>query len=186
MNTLIVYYSHSGNNRLLAEHLGRILGARVEGVIEKRKRTGLTMLLDMLLKRRPAIHAIEASPKDFDRVLLLAPLWNMHIAHPMQTAIGQLKGRLDGFSFASFCGYARPGQSEHVTGELAKLAGKAPERVWELHVCDLVPSADRNKVTVVSAHRVAEEELEVFRAKIEEIAAFLRRGCSSHGPAGTR
>lgn len=174
MKLLIVYYSHSGNNRLLAEHLGRILGARVEGVIEKRKRTGLTILLDMLLKRRPAIHAIEVSPKAFDRVLLAAPVWNMSVAYPMQTAIKQMRGDLGKFAFVSLCGYGRPGQSTYLAGELARLAGKAPEHVWELHVCDLVPPEHRDKVTVVSAHRVTENELQVFRATIEEIASFFR------------
>lgn len=173
MNLLIVCYSHTGNNRLLAEHLGRRLGARMAEIVEKRRRTGLTILLDLLFKRHPAIHAIGVSPKEFDHVLLMAPVWNMTVAHPMQSAITQLKGELDRFSFASLCGYERPGQPAHLARQIGRLAGRAPEHVWELHVCDLVPPADRDKVTVVSAHRVVADELPAFKAKIDEIVSFL-------------
>lgn len=134
MKLLIVYYSHTGNNRLLAGHLGRRLGARVVEVAEKHKRTSLTIPLDMLFERHPAIRAIDASARKFDHVLLVPPLWNMAVAHPMQTAITRLKEDLGKFSFASLCGYPRPAQPVHVGGEIARRAGKVPEHVWEMYV----------------------------------------------------
>lgn len=174
MKLLILYYSHTGNNRLLAERLGREFGARVVGVVEKRKRHGLTILLDMLFKRRPPIRDLGVSPRDYEHVLLMAPLWNMGIAHPMKSAILQMKDALARFSFVSFCGYERPGQAAHVAKELEQLTGKAPVQVWELHVSDLFPPEQKNKVTVVSAHKVTEQELERFQAKIGEITAYFR------------
>ncbi|HRP95260.1 MAG TPA: hypothetical protein PL143_03335 [Rhodocyclaceae bacterium] len=174
MTLLIICYSHSGNNRLLAEHLGRLLGARVVGVVEKRKRTGLTMVLDMVFKRRSAIHDLGVSPKAYDHVLLIAPLWNKRVANPMRSAIEQIRGELDRYSFVSLCGHERPGQSAHVTRELERLVGKAPERVWELHVCELVAPEQKTNVTVVSAHKVIESELEAFQTKISEMAAYFR------------
>lgn len=186
MNLLIVYYSHTGNNRLLAEHLGRMFSARVVGVTEQRKRTRATILIDMLFRRHPAIHPVGVSPQDFDAVLLVAPVWNMSVAGPMQTAIVQMQDALTAYFFVSLCGCERPGQSAHLAGELTQLAGKAPERVWELHVCDLVPPAKRHKVTIVSAYRVTENELNAFRTKIAEIAACLSWCSSSHCHAETR
>jgi flavodoxin len=174
MRLLIVYFSLTGNNRLLAEHLGRELGARVVGVVETHQRSGLTILLDMLFKRRPAIRDLGVAPQDYDHVLLLAPLWNMNIAHPMTSAILQMKAALGRFSFVSFCGYQRPGQAAHVAQELERLTGRAPARVWELHVGDLFPPEQRNKVRAVSAHRVSEKELASFQTTIGEIAAALR------------
>ena len=174
MKLLIVYYLLSGINRMLAEHLGQRLGADVVAVREKKKkRTGFMTFLDLMLKRKQEILPLEVSPANYDHVLLVAPLWDMSIAYPMATAIQQWGGDLKKFSFVSFCGYVRPGQSDHVANELETLTGKVPQHVWELHVGDLVPPKDRKKVWIVSRYKVKPAELASFKKQIDEITGYF-------------
>jgi hypothetical protein len=174
MRLLIVYYSLSGNNRVLAEHLGQRLGAKVVAVREKKKkRTGFMTFLDLMLKRKQEIQPLDVSPTDYDHVLLIAPLWDMSIAYPMATAIRQQRDSLVKFSFVSLCGYVRPGQSDHVVKELETLTGNAPQRVWELHVGDLVPPKDRRKVWIVSRYKVKPAELASFEKQINQIVEYF-------------
>ena len=185
MKPLILYYSYSGNNELLARHLASRLDCRVEAIVEKKKRRPVTILLDMALKRRPAIEEIWASPAEFDHVLLLAPLWNMGIAHPMVSAIRQIAGRLPNYSFVTLCGYDRPGQNERVRRELEELTGKAPMNVWELTVAELVPLVERANVRVVSRRCVRAHELEAFSDRIDQIVDALEPAEAGSPPPGS-
>jgi flavodoxin len=53
MSTLIVCYSFSGNNRVLARFLQVRLGADLQEIEEVKPRTGFAILLDVLFKRSP-------------------------------------------------------------------------------------------------------------------------------------
>ena len=182
MKPLIIYYSFSGNNELLAKHLASRLVCRAEAVVEKKQRRPITILLDMIFKRRPAIFALRASPADFDHVLLMAPLWNKGIAHPMGSAIRQVRDVLPDYSFVTLCGGERPGQHEHVWGELEKLAGKPPIHVWELHVEDVVPRG--GKPAEVTGHRVDANELAAFSSQIDAIVRALEPAEAASPPPG--
>lgn len=184
MKLLILYYSFTGNNELLAKHLACRFVCRAEAVLEKRKRRPLTILLDMLFKRRPEIHGLRAAPADFDHVLFLAPLWNMGVAHPMASAIRQTRDALPDYSFVSLCGYERAGQREHLIRELRELTGKSPSHVWELPVSGLVPPEDRDDARVVSSRRVAADELSAFGNEIEEIVRALEPARAGSPPPG--
>jgi hypothetical protein len=179
MKMLVIWYSFSGHNALLARELGQRLS--VVPVKERRflPRTSLTLALDFFLKRKrqAKIEQIEVDPRDFDHVIFVAPLYNMWIAQPLTAAVLQLRGKLGGYSFVSFCGYRREGQTAHVRDELSKIVGRPPDHVWELRVQDLVPPADREKVRVVSRYRVTEADLSQFSAEIDAIVQTY-----AHGP----
>ena len=171
MRVLILCYSRTGNNRLLANHLAERIGADFEEVRTKGWRTFLSMILDMSRDRRPKIHPLKHDVAGYDHVLFLAPLWDMNIAHPMKTCLETVARNLGPYSFVTLCGYHRDGQPEHVAGELRALTGKEPAHLTELQVGDLVPEEDRGKVTVVSAKRVKPDELSAFEP---QIGAILR------------
>lgn len=46
MRILIIYFSFSGNNRLLAEHLAKRIGCDICPIVEKKRRTMVTIILD--------------------------------------------------------------------------------------------------------------------------------------------
>ena len=86
-----------------------------------------------------------------------------------------LRGRVRACALATLCGYARDGQAEALAAEVRALLGVAPDPVAQFVVGDLVPEADRGKVTVVSARVVRSHELAVYAAQIDRLVARL--GC---------
>lgn len=173
MSVLVLYYSRSGNNRLLARHLAARLGADVEEVRARGWRTFLSMILDMSRDRRPRLHPLRHDAGAYDSVLFLAPIWDFSVAHPMKTCLESLKARLTSYSFVTLCGYRRDGQGDHIRQELRDLTGREPAHTAELLVADLVPESDRHKVRVVSAKRVTEAELASFDPQIEAILGWF-------------
>jgi flavodoxin len=174
---VIVVHSFTGNNARLARHLGERLGARVLTVAERRwlPRTFMSLLLDIALKRNPRIVPPALDNTVEDHVLFIAPLYDMHIARPMVSAIRQLSGQGRSYSFATLCGYDRGGQKAHVERELAEIAGRPPEAVWQLFVGSLFPQEKRENVKLVSGHQVTEAEMERFAPDLDRIAAWFSR-----------
>ena len=55
MKTVIVYYSFSGNNESLAKELRLRFGCDIIKIIEQKRRTGFTILLDLIFNRESKI-----------------------------------------------------------------------------------------------------------------------------------
>jgi NAD(P)H-dependent FMN reductase len=181
---LILSWSRTGNNRLLAHALASRLGATHEEIRTKGWRTFVSMILDMARDRRPKVQPIRADVASFDHVLFVAPLWDMNIAHPMKTALEMLAPRLTAYSFVTLCGYHRPGQLDHIGAELSRLTGCAPAHVMELQVADLFSPADRNTVRKITPRRVKADELAVWSKQLDEIGAWFGQAVES--PSASR
>ncbi len=173
MRILVVVYSFTGNNRLLAGELARRLGAEVTEVETVGRRRTLGILLDMVFRRQPEVEALRVDPADFDHVVFMAPLWDMDVAYPLATVMRRYRGRIGAYSFVTFCGYVREGQTEHVREEVTRLLERPPAHVAELHVGKLVPPGERRNVRKVSGHRVTGEELARFEPEIREIVEMI-------------
>ncbi len=132
MRILIVVYSFTGNNLLLARHLAQALGADLVEVRETTPRTPVTILLDLMFRRSGKIAPLHTDPQEYDHVLFLAPLWNRRIATPMRTAMRRLAPRLGACSFATLCGGDRAGQSETVRKDATAATGRPPTHQKEI------------------------------------------------------
>ncbi len=132
MRILIVVYSFTGNNLLLARHLAQALGADLVEVREPTPRTPVTILLDLMFRRPGKIAPLHTDPQEYDHVLFLAPLWNRRIATPMRTAMRRLAPRLGACSFATLCGGDRAGQSETVRKDATAATGRPPTHQKEI------------------------------------------------------
>ncbi len=173
MRLLILYYSRTGNNRLLANHLAELTGADIEEIRPERRFKLLGFLMDFLGHRTPKIAPIASDPAKFDHVLFIAPIYDMSIGHPIKTALIELKDRLSAYSFVTFCGYHREDQSDHIRQELQDVTGQAPAHIRELPVGDLLPEDKRGDVMAVSGHRATRAELDHFTTDIETIRSWF-------------
>jgi|GEM_PF-846317 len=182
MRTLVIYYSYSGNNRLLAEELARRSGDDLCAVTEAKRRTWLTMLADVMFAREPAILPLPYDPAAFDLQIMVAPVWGAQMAHPMKAAVRQARPALTRYAFITLCGYARPHQQANLEDELTALAGHAPEAVVQLPLCELFPEEQRNRAAIVSSYRATPSDLDMFSTRID---AFLQRIRPSGMPVGT-
>ncbi len=167
MKTLLVYYSHTNNNKVLAGELMKRLGCTVLRLEERKRRTGFTILLDLALNRLPVLKTYPDSMRDYELVILLAPVWAGKVAAPMKSFLEQEKFNIQKYSFITLCGGA-PGQDIKLKGELTKILHKEPFRLTELWVNDLLPEERRNTIKYTSGYRVIPPDLEFFKAKIKQ------------------
>jgi flavodoxin len=142
MKTLVVYYSLSGNNRLLAETIGKRLDCEVCELQPKKPRTKLDLLIDAFLYRTPPNKPIAYDIGAYDRVVLVAPVWNARLAAPMRSFARRSGGHLGNYSFITACG-GRRGQTTRLHRELTRFIGRGPRQLVELEAQQLLPPSMR-------------------------------------------
>ena len=90
---LIVYYSRSGNSRIVADTLTEHLACPVENIQSTNNREGFlgvfTCVLDQLLNRDDIIEPLKKDPQNFNPVILVTPVWIGKLASPARTCIKQ-------------------------------------------------------------------------------------------------
>lgn len=188
MNYVVIYYSFTGNNRLLASELQRRLGCDCVEVTEARKRSRMTILLDVLFARTPKIRWTRSDLGSYDQAILVAPVWAGRIAAPLAAFVARHKDELPPLSFLSLCSGV-PGQPAHIGDELERLTGRAPEAVEQLDINGLLPPAHRNKVRYTSNYRCTGKDMHAFDAAIDNFLHRLAAAVPFIGtpiPAGLR
>lgn len=71
----------------------------------------------MAFRREPKLEPLSRQPAAYEHVLLVAPVWNAKLAHPMKAFVKRERQALARYSFITLCGYERPGQSESLARE---------------------------------------------------------------------
>lgn len=93
MKSLVLYYSRTGTTAKVASVLGTMLHANVAEIKCPRYRAGWFRYLlagyDSVKGRLPRIEVQEVSPKDYDLVLLGAPIWTSYPALPLRSFLAQ-------------------------------------------------------------------------------------------------
>lgn len=166
MKTLIVYYSFTGNNAALADELRRRLDCDMLRVTETGKRSKFTIMLDLLFKRRPRIAKPERDLAQYDRLILIAPIWAAKIAMPMAALIASEKDRFRRYAFITVCSGA-DGQLEKIDAELTRLTGKKPIASAQLGIRDLLPAQQKDKIRYLTSYRLKKEDFSIFDNEIE-------------------
>jgi len=169
MKTLIVCYSFTGNNQALCGRLQRLLNCDSYRIMDIKRRTWLTILLDLLFNRMPKIQEGSPDISKYEKIILLAPVWNAHVATPMKSFIKREKVNLRAYAFISVCG-GRPGQEAKLRQELTKLAGKAPAGLLELEISKL-PLGENAQPKNNTLYRIQEPDLDRWDA---DITGFIR------------
>lgn len=175
MKHVVIYYSQTGNNKQLARDLQKRLDCDCVEVREKRRRTRLTTLLDILLDRKPLVSWPGCDFTAYSKAVLVAPIWAGRIATPLASFIAREKDNLPDFAFISLCAGLR-GQPCQIAHELMHLTGRTPELVEQLNVNDLLPPEHRNKVRYASAYRASACELLMYESEIEHFLRLLEPG----------
>jgi flavodoxin len=183
MSTWIVYFSHQGNNEVLARHLSQRIGCGIVPIVEAKKRTGLTILFDLLFGRLPRIETIQQAFREYDHVILIGPVWGGRIAAPLRTFIRLYAQQLQDYSFITLCGYDNHGQRAALSAELARRVGRPPHALAELRVSDLVPPGQRRNLRIINSYRVKEAELAQYQSTIDEFLEAVT-GRRSSSPSG--
>lgn len=127
MKTLVVFYSRTGNTRRVGEAVARALGADMEEIFDKKKRSGFFGFLfggrDSLLKNKAAIEPSREKASDYDLVVLGTPVWANNMTPAMRTYLSEFSAGAGPVAFFLTTG----GSGINSTfAEMERLAGKAP------------------------------------------------------------
>lgn len=175
MKTLIVYYSFTQNNEKLAKRLRDLLNCDIVKVETVKKRSGLSIMLDLMLNRKPVIKPVPYYLPDYDHVIFVAPIWAGRIAMPLKTYLIHEKANIQRYSFISLCG-GRPGQKEKIQQELHSILDIAPDNLIELWINDLLPPDKKDTIKFTSGYRITPDELVQFEKNFEPI---IRMGATA-------
>jgi len=142
---LIVYYSKTGNVRLLAQTAAQLLDADVEELIDKSKWTGVDGFVRRahraMVKGDTALNPTRYAPNNYEQILVFSPLWGPTVCPAVRTYLKQQKDLIDelnlvvlgafsdgsgakkeaedmGFRLNSFLALLDKGQMGKETGEL--------------------------------------------------------------------
>lgn len=172
MKIAILYYSYTGNNRLLAETLARHIDSSIVEVVERKNRYPFRIALDLLFRSYPKIDPIVLAKHD--HLLVVAPLWNRWIAHPMRSALRSVRAEIGTYSFVSLSGGQRRGQAEFVRDQLEGLTGHKPVNQWALYVERVAPESVRG-TPAVSKIVLSGTQLQQY-PEVREIVEALSSG----------
>ena len=164
MKTLIVYYSYTHNNEKLANLLRQKLHCDILKIEELKKRTGFTILLDLLFGRHPAIKTDPCSLRDYDHIIFVAPIWAGQIGSPLKTFLAGENKNIKSYSFITACG--GDGQKEKFEKQLFLTTNKEPLAIGELPIHELLLAS--NKKINTTQYRITEKDWAFFELQLED------------------
>jgi flavodoxin len=103
VKTLVAYYSHSGNNRFIAEKLAKDLGGDLAELRPRVKAFGFVLIASLTRlsfgNRKPRL-----SVADYDTVILCGPIYMGQLIAPLRDFMTANRKKLKCFYFATCCG----------------------------------------------------------------------------------
>lgn len=174
MKTLVVGYSLTGNNRLLAEYISGEEQADLEMITAQRKMSMFSIALDALFNRSPQIGEVQKNPADYDTVILAAPIWMGKIASPLRRYVKRYRAEIKKYGFISVSGGAL-GKNEKVPEKLQKLMKKQAVTVKQLYINDILPESEKADRSKTSEYAVMQADLEGgFKSDIDEFILKMK------------
>ena len=131
-----------------------------------KKRTNLSILLDLIFKRSPKLQEYNIPFSGRTHLSLIAPVWAGKIATPMQSFMKNEKRNILNYSFITLCSGV-VGQKERITEYLNSILLHKPAAVEELWVNDLLLPEQKNKIKFATPYRVKEDDWKVFNPKLD-------------------
>ena len=126
-NTLVVYYSLTGNTRQIAEVIAAAQGADLEIITDTFNRdTGLGRFrsaIEGLLGLRSSIATPKHDVSDYDLVVVGTPIWSARLSSPVRAYLSQQRDGLERVAF--FCTQSGIG-GKWALQSMAKVSGHVP------------------------------------------------------------
>jgi flavodoxin len=157
MKTLVLSYSRTGNNEILAESVSSELLADHVRISEPKERTFFLIGLDMLFNRTPKVNPISVEFEDYDKIIFVGPVWMGHIATPFRAYLNKNGKSLKQYAYVSISGGA-DGPNTGLSGELSKRSGKEPFAVINLLISDILPGDPKPTREETESYRLNKED----------------------------
>ncbi|MFZ5941248.1 MAG: NAD(P)H-dependent oxidoreductase [Bacteroidota bacterium] len=167
MKTVVISYSYTGNNAVLAAELAARLGARHVEVRETKNRTLFTIILDVLFNRRPGVEVDLSEAGSADHVIFVAPVWLGAVAAPMRAVFDRLREKVKVYSLVSFSAGA-DGPNTGLEKDLVRRMGRRPVLVLNPLITEFLPADPIPTRKELDAYRLNER---VAARLAEQLAA---------------
>ncbi len=107
MKVLVIYYSRTGNTRLLAETIAKCLNADLEEIKDNRKRTGIFGYLkcgyEAIFKKIIEIQPSNKKPEKYHLVIVGSPVWVGRLSSPVRTYLAKYGNKIKKTAFFASC-----------------------------------------------------------------------------------
>ncbi|MPM28355.1 hypothetical protein SDC9_74877 [bioreactor metagenome] len=174
MKTVILSYSYTGNNARLAESIAQQLQIPHLPIIPQKNVSMKTIVLDVLFNRTPKVHPVPSVLKDYDLVIMAAPIWMGLIASPLRSYFKYLKSGKQDYAFLSVSGGSAD-SSIKIAKELRKRLTRDPLLILDQHIADLLDPAIEPTAQTTMAYKLSEEDLVLFRDRsLSELTKIVK------------
>lgn len=157
MKTLIISYSFTGNNGKLAKKIAQTLNADFSVLEEKKNRTVLTILFDVLFNRTPSVKELEKQFELYENLIFVAPVWFGKIATPLRALFKDLNGKIENYSLITLSAGA-DGKNPNLKEELIKRTGLVPKIVINPLISEILPANPKPSRKQLDAYRLSDTD----------------------------
>lgn len=165
MNSIIIYYSFTGNNAKLAKTISYKLPADCIELKEIRKRTIFTIILDVAFNRTPKIHNLEKQIENYEHVIFIAPVWLGKVATPLRLVFQNIKGKNIKVSLICMSAGA-DGINPNLEDEIIRRCGIKPDKVFNPLISELLPNNPKPSRKMLDNYKISDTEAETLVNKI--------------------
>ncbi len=158
MKSVILSYSHTGNNDALARSVAGELSVEHLKITETAPRTMGKIMLDMLFNRTPAVSPDSATLQQYDHIILVGPVWMGQPAAPLRSYFNYIKTAQKKYSFASISG-GSINPNPKLALHLEKRTGSKPVAFIDQHISDFLSSGNKTTAKETMDYHLNEEEL---------------------------
>lgn len=91
MKKLVIYYSHDGNTKFIAETIAREINADITELKTKKTMNASGLMKvgwgvrQLVSQSEPALLTMEKKPADYDLIIIGSPVWTYTFAPPIRT-----------------------------------------------------------------------------------------------------
>jgi len=104
-NFLVVYYSHTGATKILAEKIAEILSCDIEEIVELKERKGLLGFLksgfEAAKEKLTEIKPLKTNIEKYEHIIICSPVWAMNLPPATRTFVKNFSKEFKSVSF--FC-----------------------------------------------------------------------------------
>jgi menaquinone-dependent protoporphyrinogen IX oxidase len=166
--SIVIYYSKTGSNKFLAEKIARNLNCPIEA-IRPRVEVFPLMLLSGFTKISAGNHPVKNDLSQFDRVILVGPIWTGQLISPLRNFLKKYKSDIRELHFATCCGSYDEMKDEkfgyaHVFRMIKELVGNENVHCEAFPIVMVLPEDKKEDSELVMNTRLNDEN---FTGKIE-------------------
>lgn len=175
MKSIIIYYSHTGNNEALAKKTAEVLDIESFPLIETKERTTKSIVSDMIWKKKSKLVNFPKNVEEYDLVIFIGPVWMYSIPTPLKSYFKYIKGKIKKYSFISVSGGSL-GPNPGISKELVKRLGKGLVLNLDLNIANFCKTPQNPSTEDIGKYKLQKNKDDLN--KLVEIATTSLQGIS--------